>query len=664
MKRRRRVIAAMSKSSAAKDPMTHALPFPLTAAPSTRTSGRKKLLQTLLVCWLMVCATAAMAQQQLQPQPQVLQQRQATQQMLSGGGALPSGGPIKLPRSTDGTSVPAAKDVTQAVEAPANDFEQYVNSASVLGAGRSEGLRRFGSGLWSRTEGDSQDGSPLVPDDYVLQTGDEITISVWGSVDADLRLQIDRSGRVNVPRVGAITLMGVRYADLASVLSRKFDQVFKNYKMSAGLAHLRGIRIYMSGFVNKPGAYTVSSLSSVANALAQAGGPSAAGSMRTVTLKRGREPLVTIDLYDILLKGDRTADRLVQPEDVIYVGPIGKQVAVVGSVNLPAIFELKASESISDLLQMSGGFSTVADRSRLTIERLANRNAGQVVELKMPADETSRLENGDVVRAFSKVEAVLPSQQKNKLVMVDGEVHRPGEFLLPAASTVNDALRAAGGLTASAYVYATEFSRRSVQIVQRTNYERVIRDLESQLTRTTSTQRLDSPEDAAAMSVNRASAERFINSLRQIQPTGRVVLELAPTASALPDLALEDGDRIYVPPKQSTVGVFGSVFNAGSYLFRDGRRIGDYLGLAGGPSKGADPGSIIVLRANGSVTAATQQAGWLSQGSLDSLAAQAGDTIFVPEEFNKESFRTLLKDWTAIIYNFGLGAAGIKAVFR
>lgn len=575
------------------------------------------------------------------------------------------GGPIRLRQTAEPQTAPSApRDIAEAVTPAATDFENYVNGASILGGTRAETLKRFGSGLWSRTDGDSQDGSPLVPGDYLLQAGDEISVSVWGSVDAELRLQIDRSGRVTVPRVGAITLMGVRYADLPGVLTRKFDLVFKNYQLAASLARLRGVRVYVTGFVTKPGAYTVSSLSSVANALAQAGGPSAAGSMRDLSLRRGREAIVKIDLYDILLKGDRTSDRLVQPEDVIHVGPIGTQVAIVGNVNRPAIFELKPGESVADLLQMGGGFSTVADRTRLTIERLADRHAGRVVELPMPASEKAKLEAGDIVRAFSVVEAILPSQQKNKLVLVDGEVQRPGEYLLPPNSTINDALRVAGGLTSAAHVYATEFSRRSVLTAQRANYERVIRDLESQLTRATTTQRLGTPEDASAMAVNRAAADRFVASLRRVQPTGRMVLELAPTAAELPDLTLEDGDRLYVPPRQSTVSVFGSVFNAGSYLYREGRKVGEYLGLAGGPSKGADAGSTVVLRANGSVVSAIQHAGFFSSGKLDNLDAQAGDTIFVPEEFNKESNRLLLKDWTAILYNFGIGAAAIKAVFN
>ena len=616
-------------------------------------------------CTLALVATGSPAQ--------LLDKAQSQAQMQGGEATAPAqaGGPIKLRQPTPPAPTNIAPEKSIRTAPGASDFESYVNRTSTLGAGKTadveqmEPIKRFGSNLWSHTDGDSQDGSPLVPDDYLLQAGDEINISAWGSVDADLRLQIDRSGRINVPRVGAITLTGVRHGDLLATLTRRFDQVFKNYQLSASLAKLRGVRVYVTGFVNKPGAYTVSSLSSVANALVQAGGPSPSGSMREVQLRRGRAPVSTVDLYDILLKGDRLSDKLVQPEDVIYVGPVGIEVAIVGSVNRAAIFELRPGETLADLMRMGGGFTAVADRTRLSIERLADRLSGQVAELRLPEQATAKLDAGDVVRAFSAVDSVLPSQLRNKLVRVEGEVLKPGEYLLPAVSSMYDAVRAAGGFTANAYLYGTEFSRRSVQAVQKTNYNRVLREIEVQLARSTNSQRTSSVEEATAVANNRLSADRLITTLRQIQPTGRVVFELTPQSSALPDLALEDGDRLYVPPRQTTIGVFGSVFNAGSYLFRDGRLIGDYLGLAGGPTKGSDPGSIMVLRANGSVVAAPQQKGiWFTDNKIATIVAEAGDTIFVPEELDKESIRTILKDWTSIFYNFGVGAAAINAVFK
>jgi protein involved in polysaccharide export with SLBB domain len=237
---------------------------------------------------------------------------------------------------------------------------------------------------------------------------------------------------------------------------------------------------------------------------------------------------------------------------------------------------------------------------------------------------------------------------------------------MPEGSSILDALGVAGGLTLNAFPYATEFTRESVRITQQDNYERAIRDLETELARSTSKTRVSSNDDAASMSSQIAATTRLIDRLRGLRPLGRVVLQLDAASRDLPDLALEDGDRIFVPGRPSTVGVFGSVFNAASYLYLPGRNLSEYLRLAGGPTKGADEGSLFVIRANGNVVSNRQgSSAWFrSSDTVEALLAQPGDTIFVPEEMNKSTFVQVAKDWTQILYQFGIGIAGIKSAIR
>jgi protein involved in polysaccharide export with SLBB domain len=565
-----------------------------------------------------------------------------------------------------------------------SEFERFVqrlagpSAPATPGAPVAPGVRRFGAELMTggfdpRTGELSRDTadfggtigaelSPVAPGDYVVAPGDEILLTLWGSVDADLRLTVDRGGRINVPRVGAVQVAGVRNADLPEVVERRVARVFKNFQLSVSLGQLRGVRVFVTGFVTKPGTYTVSALSTVVGALMRAGGPSSAGSFRQIELKRGGTLVARFDLYDLLLKGDRSADRIVQSGDVVHVGAAGAQVGLIGSVNLAAVFEIKPGETVSDLLAMAGGFTPVADRSRLSVERLGDRSDVRIRELLLPAGYSATLTNGDVMRAFSAVDANQPVARQNKRVMIEGEVLRPGEYVLPPASSIADALRAAGGLTAAAYIYGTEFTRESVRQTQQVNYERALRDLETEFTRAAATQRTSNTDEAAAQSARSNSTERLITNLRAIRPNGRVVLQLAPNAQALPDLALEDGDRLRIPPRATTVGVFGSVFNGGSYLYTDGRNVDEYLRLAGGPTRGADAGSAFVIRANGSVISGRQTSSWFNDSLLAGLAAEPGDTIFVPEEMNKTTFLQNAKDWTQILSQFALGVAAIQVL--
>ncbi len=553
-----------------------------------------------------------------------------------------------------------ALDLLQPPPKP-SEFEAFVQRIA------GEPIKRFGSELMTADPLDDASSASPVPVDYVLKPGDELDIAIWGSVDANLPLQVDRTGRITIPRVGAIQVAGVKLADLEKLVSQRVSRVFKNFQLSVTLGQLRGLRVYITGYVARPGSYVVPSLSTMTQVLMQAGGPSTAGTFRAVQLRRGSQPLGAVDLYDLLLKGDRGADRVVEAGDVIHVGPVGREVALIGSVNRPAIFELLPSETVDDLLQMAGGFSAVADRKRVAVERLDQRSDQRIVQLDLPQGAKSPLSSGDVVRAFSVVETALPVERQNKRVRIEGEVARPGDYVLPARSTIADALKAAGGLTDAAFVYGTEFSRESVRQTQQQNYERAVRDLETELARYNSSLRTTTADEAAGQSARVSATTRLIDRLRAVKPTGRVVLQLPTDTRALPDLVLDDGDRIHVPPRPTSVGVFGSVYNGGSYLYDDGRRIDDFLTLAGGPTRGADVQSMFVIRANGSVVAdrADKRSMW-SRGpvAVTNAAAEPGDTIFVPEELDKTTFIQHAKDWGLIVSQFGLGVAAILAITR
>ena len=546
-----------------------------------------------------------------------------------------------------------------------SEFEEYVNRLAFPNAVQRPDVpltvRRLGAGLITGQNkgGEVIDYSPLVPPEYLIAAGDEIVLSIWGSVDAELRLIVDRSGRITVPRVGTIMVSGVRYADLPTAISQRVAQTFKNFQLSVSLGQLRGVRVYVTGFAVRPGAYTVSALSSIANAVVRAGGPSASGSFRNIQLRRASGVVSTLDFYDLLLNGDRKSDRLLQADDVIHIGPIGLQVGVIGSVNRPAVFELKAGETMADALRMAGGFAAVADTTRLAVERIDERTTVRVIQIDMAQAPTTELRNGDVLRAFNVVSLAASLQRQNKRVRIEGEVLLPGDYVLPAQSSIDDAIRAAGGLTPGAFVFGTQFSRESVRQTQQENYDRVLRNLETELALWNSTQRITSVGEAAAEAGRSAATTRLIEGLRSIKPTGRVVLQIPPDGRDLPKLVLEDGDRLFIPPVPTSVGVFGSVFNAGNYLREDGRTLADYLRQAGGPRRGADAASSFVLRANGTVISNLQEKTWGGglSGNFERLPALPGDTLFVPEELDKTTFVQHAKDWTQILAQFALGVA-------
>jgi protein involved in polysaccharide export with SLBB domain len=552
---------------------------------------------------------------------------------------------------------------------PSTDSSSTGANSNVSSNKRASGrqVRRFGANLITDAAygGIDLDPLPQAPADYIVNPGDTIDLSIWGSANADLHLVVDRGGRISVPRIGAIPVAGVKQSELNAVISKYAGQTFRNFQVSATVGQLRSIRVFVAGYVQHPGSINVSSLSSVLHVLMKAGGPSNAGTFRNIALRRGGKIIAKFDLYDLLLRGDRAADEVVQPDDVIYVGPVGAQVGLLGSVNQPAIFELKSGETLDDVIGMAGGFNAVADRTHVSLQRLADRNTDHVTDLSLATASGGKtpMSAGDIVQVYSAIAAEQPKDRQNKRVHVDGEVLHPGDFVLPPNSTIADAIQAAGGLAPSAFVYGTRFTRQSVREIQQQNYDRALRDLQTDLAKNSSTRRVGSEEEAKAYTASQSATSTLVERLRQIRPTGRVVLPLTPDSTHLPNMPLEDGDSITIPPQGTSVGVFGSVFNAGSFVYANDRSVDYYLKQAGGPSKGADPEGMFLIRANGSVVSYLQvkEDGGGKDG-FKTLKTLPGDTVFVPEEMNKTTGVQDAKDWTQILYQFGLGMAGLAAL--
>jgi protein involved in polysaccharide export with SLBB domain len=368
--------------------------------------------------------------------------------------------------------------------------------------------------------------------------------------------------------------------------------------------------------------------------------------------------VVVFDLYTLLATGSRRDDVLLQPDDVLHVEAAGPQVALYGSVNRAAVFEFLPGESVGDLLRFAGGFSSLADRTRLTLERLAHRDGVGAVEVALPADEGVRLVDGDMLHAISVAVAALPSQLRNKRVRIEGEVLRPGEYVLPRGVTLAEAVQVAGGATEAAFLFGAELRRERVRLTQEVNYERALKELEAEIGRTSSV-RSSATENAATREVE---SRQLLERLRARRPEGRMVLDVTPQSTQLPALELEDGDLVLLPPRSQTVGVFGSVYNTGSFVHDGTRDLGFYVQRAGGPTAGADHESSFVVRANGSVVSARQGGGWSPISRFESLPALPGDTLIVPERLDRVSFVEGAKDWTQIFYQLGLGLLGLKAV--
>src|SRR5580692_6928281 len=270
-----------------------------------------------------------------------------------------------------------------------------------------------------------------VTDDYRIGSGDEILIRVWGQIDLNAKLVVDRGGEVFLPKVGSLSVAGLKFQQLPEYFRTAIGRVFRNFDLTVSLGQLRSIQVFVVGQARRPGSYTVSSLCTLVNALFASGGPSSTGSLRRIQLKRNDTVVTEFDFYGLLLRGDKSKDVRLLSGDVIYIPPVGPSIALAGSVNVPAIYELRDQTSLGSAIEMAGGLATTADGQKAVVERIEDHNVRRVEEfpldglgLKQNASLVSGLgrplQDGDVVRILAL------SPRFENAVTLRGNVARPG----------------------------------------------------------------------------------------------------------------------------------------------------------------------------------------------------------------------------------------------
>lgn len=529
------------------------------------------------------------------------------------------------------------------------EFENWVRSTT----GRE--LKRYGSDLLLPGARDfAVPATTTIPPDYALNIGDVVSIALTGSVEGSVDVEIDRNGQIFLPNIGAITLVGVRYRDLKDRIAAAVGRQYRGYNVSVSIQRLRGVRVYVTGFANHPGAYSVNSLSTLVNAVLASGGPSAGGSFRSIKLYRNGREVTDFDLYRLLREGDRSRDPILQNEDVLFIPPVGEQIAVIGSVNEEAIYEARPGETLADMLRLAGGPTNLADPSRVILYRQSDLDTVGSRQIARSDAAGIAIAAGDILQVLPQGSLTRPLERQQAIVRIEGEVNKPGNYYVAPNTPLSEVIAMAGGLTPRAYVYGTRFSRESVRAQQRRSFLEAVDQME--VTLAAAPLNGDRLIDAAERQTQITAARTFLDKLRQKEPDGRMVIDLSPEDQALPgNLPVENSDRIVIPPRVNTIGVFGAVYRPASFLLGDKPlRVRDYVEQAGGTIRGADRGNIFVVRANGSVV--TKRRGALNARVLP------GDTVFVPVRTQSSSVLAKIRDISQIIFQLGISAAALAAI--
>lgn len=276
-----------------------------------------------------------------------------------------------------------------------------------------------------------------VPSDYTLGPGDVLRIQMWGNQNQNLELPISRDGTISFPDSGPVTVAGLSFDEARQQIRKRVSEQYIGVEASITLGELRSMRVFVLGEARNPGSYTVSSLSTITNALYVSGGLKQNGSLRNVQHKRNGKLVGTLDLYDLLLKGDSSADNRLQPGDVIFIPPVGKRAGIEGEVYRPALYELKGDNTLADLVRMAGGLTPQAYPQRVNIER-TNQDFLRIIA---EADYTAQQGQNARVQAGDRIHIPSISDITGQYVEVKGAATRAGKFAWMPGMRVSSIIR-------------------------------------------------------------------------------------------------------------------------------------------------------------------------------------------------------------------------------
>jgi protein involved in polysaccharide export with SLBB domain len=397
-------------------------------------------------------------------------------------------------------------------------------------------LEHFGHALFeARADASGLPDVLPIPDDYVIVPGDEFTVRVWGRMESIHSLKVDRDGKVFLSKFGgSIPVAGKTFREVKAHIRSKVEAVPQLYA-DVSMGQIRGFQVSALGEVEVPGKYRSTSLQTALQLLSQSGGIRDIGSLRRVQVRRGKETVAEIDLYDYLLRGDVTQDMRLQSGDAVFVPVSGPLVAVAGEVRREAIYELKGEKTLGEVLEMAGGLSPAAWRRRVQLERLEANLARVVLDVSLDdgvrAFEGVEVRDGDIVRVLA-----VTSEDENA-VFVAGNVHRPGKYAWKE------------GLTVAGLIPDETFFLKETFL----DYALLIREVGPERRKV-----------ALPLDLRKAVVDR--------DPAGDVPLRPRDTLMIYRESAFRD-DR--------SAGVRGAVRNPGTYRIYPGTRVSDLVKSAG-----------------------------------------------------------------------------------
>ncbi len=491
-----------------------------------------------------------------------------------------------------------------------------------------------------------------VPDSYVLGPGDEIYLEYFGTEKQSTKAFISRNGTLMLPLIGELNLNGLTFIEAKKLIKNKVSSELIGTSASIAFQKLRSITVFVLGEAYKPGAYTISALSSVSNALFISGGVNENGSLRNIQIKRDNEVISTYDFYDLLLKGNTNTEVMLREGDVIYIPFIENKVRLGGAVKRPHLYEFVKGETVSDAIFLAGGYKSstlVSKRIELSSLNPTTQNRDLQTYDKDSEDlNLVLLRDGDLISA-SELAGMEP-----RSVELKGEFAKPGVYSLQQGDTILDLIDRAGGYTDEAFTQGAVFLREEIAEQQKAAFVRTADSLERNLINLISNGSLENISEFTLTPI-----VKLIDRLRDEEPLGRQVVDveyLTIKSDPMKNFMVRDGDILFVPKRPNSVTVVGEVLNGSSLRYDPSMATSDYISLAGGFSDQADKSRVFAITPDGNASVVKRS--FFSQETT----ILPGSTIVVPRSPRYLDAIAITGIITPVLADLATSAAAIAAI--
>ena len=485
--------------------------------------------------------------------------------------------------------------------------------------------------------GSTFDNLPI-PGFYEIGVGDEIRISLWGQADLQQIFVVDKEGRIFVPSIGFIPVIGKSLAELKQFLKQEFSKSYSTLYsdedktfMDVSMVTIQSINIQVIGHVVSPGAYNVHPFSNIVSAISQAGGIDTTGSIRNIKVLRDGNVYKEVDFYKLLTLGENNHDFRLKTKDIILVDKRQTTIHIDGEINKPGFYEMKKNENFNNLLKFCGDFKP---------------QASLVVEITKIMSRSERLNDDDAFEKFyfrdlSKInfsdgdKIVIPRiKNTNSQVYAYGQVKNEGSYEFVESMRIYDLLELAGGINDNEFLKSVNIEK--IDLIRRdikSNFSKVITlDLEKIINKDENENILLENYDQITVYPNlNFLPPKTVNLFGEINFPGiypilkdnESISSIISRAGGLTSRAykkgiiltrknqrvileglnniVKDGDQINVPEIPNVVEIKGQVFNPGLISYKANRKIKEYLEIAGGLTPNADLNNILIYYVDGSV---------------------------------------------------------------